>query len=283
MHDITLRIKYKKRQKISRQVKEKILELHRKVPAKWNELTSEQLLEIIRIQFSSESGNYQKLLLLKELLQVDMPTMLLMSEVQHIQLYQLLNFLEDNNLTTQLLPSVEPEEGLLLHGPSERFRNLTFAEFIYTETLYARLAKKVEDTTLDRFIAVLYRPEREDYNPKSPNYKGDIRQDFNEHLIEQRMPLISKLPMQHKLAILAWYRGCKRELEQLYDKVFTESNVKKASKSDWGDVVLSLSGGRFGTLEQTATQRVHTIFKEMQRLAREHEEIERLNKRNSPQ
>ncbi|WP_276496736.1 hypothetical protein [Pontibacter litorisediminis] len=279
MHDIILRIKYKKRQYPTLQKKEETLVLNKKVVTKWNELTQAQLLEIIRIQFNFEPGHLQNLHLLKVLLQVEWAHLHLFTAVQRLSLYPLLSFLQENSLTKQLLPSIEPVAGTVLYGPDERFRNLTFAEFIYTETLYTRLAKKLDEETLDRLIAVLYRPQRQNYNPASPNYKGDIREDFNEHLFAGREPLIRQLPMHYKLAILAWYRGCKKELEALYDKVFTEGNQQKASRSDWGDVVLSLSGGKFGTLEQTATQRVHTIFKEMQRLAREHEEIEKRHKR----
>jgi hypothetical protein len=45
---------------------------------------------------------------------------------------------------------------------------------------------------------------------------------------------------------------------------------------------MSLSGEKFGPLEQTSQQRVHTVFKEMQRNAREHEELERRLKQNNP-
>lgn len=245
--------------------------------ASWNELTSDQLLEIIRIQFTFAPGHQQNLYLLKALLQVEWAHLMLFTAVQCLQLVPLLGFLKESTLTKQLLPTLEPQPCLLLHGPAERFRNLTFAEFIYTEALYSRLGQKPDDATLDRLVAVLYRPQRHDYNPSHPAFKGDIREDFNEHLVEGRLPLVRMLPLPHKLAVLAWYRGCKKDLEQLYDKVFTEGNQKKATRSDWGDVVLSLSGGRFGPLEQTAGQRVHTIFKEMQRLAREHEAIEKLH------
>lgn len=268
MHDIILNIKGKKRTQ----------EVKLTVPSTWNELIPKQLLEIIRIQFTFEPGHLQSLHLLKVLLQVEWAHLHLFTAVQRLSLYPLLGFLQENSLTKQLLPSIAPVLGTVLHGPAERFRNLTFAEFIYTETLFLRLAKNLDGSLLDRLIAVLYRPQRQGYDPTSPSYKGDIREDFNEHLIEQRTALISQLPMPHKLAILAWYRGCRAELERIYDKVFTEGNQKKAAKSDWGDVVLSLSGSRFGPLEQTASQRVHTIFKEMQRLAREHEALEKLHK-----
>ncbi|WP_266206237.1 hypothetical protein [Pontibacter kalidii] len=285
MHDITFRYKTSSKAK-------KVEEVHLKVAASWNELTSGQLLEIIRIQLASLPGDpkvayhLKNLQLLKTLLGIKWVIIHQFTGVQRLGLYLLLDFLGTVGLTKQLVPlltcraqkTLSAEE---LHGPSERFRNLTFAEFIYCDTLFSFFCKTDKIIFLEKLIACLYRPQRTDYDPKSPTYKGDIRQDFNEHLIEGRLPLIEALPLHVKFAVLAWYRGCRKELEQRYDKVFTESNQIKAAEGDWGDVLLSLSGEKFGTMEQTSGQRVHTVFKEMQRQAREHEELRRQHEMNN--
>jgi len=286
MHDITLKYKLKRRSLTSLKAKEEQVILHLKVAASWNELTPDQLLEIIRIQFSCEPGHLQKLQLLKALLQIKWGVLHLFTAVQRLNLYPLVDFLEESKLTRQLLPDVsvrplEDDEATVLHGPLERFRNLTFAEFIYADTYFSLYARHGKELFLDKLIATLYRPQREGYNPKSPAYKGDIREDFNENLIEDRLPLVQLLPQPTRYAILSWYRGCRKELETIYDLVFTEPNEQKATEGDWGDVLLSLSGGKFGHLEQTSSQRVHTVFKEMQRIARENEEIKRRQNQNS--
>lgn len=90
-----------------------------------------------------------------------------------MSLYPLLGFLQENSLTKQLLPSIDPVEGTVLYDPAERFHNLTFAEFIYTETLNTRLTKKLDEEPLDKLIDVLYRLQRQGYNPTSPNYKAN--------------------------------------------------------------------------------------------------------------
>ncbi|WP_187261329.1 hypothetical protein [Pontibacter beigongshangensis] len=267
MHHLTL--KY--------QVKKKLQVVHQQVASTWNELTREQLLEIIRIQFSFKPDHMQKLLLLKTLLQVKWAILHQFTGVQRLGLYPILEFLEESTLTKQLLPALKLED-LVLHGPADRFRNITFAEFIYADTLFGFFTKTGKEAYLNKLIACLYRPQRLDYNPKSPTYKGDIREDFNEHLIGERAQLVASIPQPDKYAILTWYRGCRKELELIYDKVFTQTNQQKAAEGDWGDVLLSLSGEKFGHVEQTSQQRVHTIFKEIQRKAREHEELERRQK-----
>ncbi len=284
MHDITLR--YKTTSKAN-----KTEELKLKVAASWNELTSGQLLDIIRIQLSSLPGDpaiadqLKKLQLLKTLLGIKWVIVHQFTGVQRLSLYPILDFLSGVGLTKQLLPEIVCRVKLspkreVLHGPAERFRNLTFAEFIYCDTLFSFFCKTNNIAYLDKLIACLYRTQRANHDPTGPTYKGDIRQDFNEHLIDGRLPLIEPLPMYIKYAILAWYRGCRKELEQLYDRVFTETNQQKAAEGDWGDVLLSLSGEKFGPLEQTSQQRVHTVFKEMQRQAREHEELRRQHEKN---
>jgi hypothetical protein len=292
MHDIRLKYNVRSRPFPYIKSKENQVSLNLQVPASWNELTPDQLLRLIKIQFSYQAGHLQKLMVLKELLQVKWGVLHLFTSVQRLNLYPLLDFLEENKLTKQLLPKVSVKRVALrpkikvllvdLHGPEERFRNLTFEEFIYADTYFSLFASHSNELFLDKLIATIYRPQREGYNPKSPAYKGDIREDFNENLVEDRLHLVRLLPQAVKYAILSWYRGCRKELETIYDLVFTEPNEQKATEGDWGDVLLSLSGGKFGHLEQTSGQRVHTVFKEMQRIARENEEIKRRQHQNSP-
>jgi hypothetical protein len=279
MRDITLKfdVKYRPFPYFKKKVKQVNLDL--KVPAIWNELTREQLIEIIRIQLSYKAGHLQNLMLLKTLLNIKWGIVHNFSMVQRLQLYPVLQFLNRIGLTRQLIPTLRIKKQTL-YAPLERFRNLTFAEFIYCDTLFSFYVKHNKGQYLDKLIACLYRRQRKDYHPTSAGFKGDIREEFNEHLIEHRAKLVEQLPYFEKYAILTWYRGCRQELEKVYDKVFTQENQQKASDGDWGDVLLSLSGEKFGPLEQTAGQRVHTVFKEMQRKAKDHEAIERRNKNN---
>ncbi|NEM97205.1 hypothetical protein [Pontibacter burrus] len=106
MHEVSLKFEVKHRPfpYLRKKVKKVVLEL--KVPGRWNELTKEQLLEIIKIQLNYKPDHLQKLLLLKVLLGVPMPLLLLFTDAQKIGLYPTLRFLNCLGLTRQLFPTL---------------------------------------------------------------------------------------------------------------------------------------------------------------------------------
>ncbi|MFT2011556.1 hypothetical protein ACMA1I_22990 [Pontibacter sp. 13R65] len=66
--------------------------------------------------------------------------------MQRLNLYPLLEFLEDSTLTKQLLPTLKLGYQVM-RGPAERFRNITFAEFIYADTLFGFFSKTQKEFT----------------------------------------------------------------------------------------------------------------------------------------
>lgn len=245
---------------------------HRQLATTYNELSGRQLLQLARLRQRPAEPTADQLL--EVLLQVPRRTFRQLTVVHRVELRPRARFLGADAdvapLSAQLLPVLRC--GLRrYHGPREALRNLRFDEFIFADTYYLRYLQTGGATWLDQLVAVLYRPERPDYDPQAVSFAGDRRQDFNEHLVPARVAAQRGLPAYVKQAVLLYYRGCRRLLEQRYDYVFTTSTQAQASSSGWQDVLHELAGG-VHRLEATAHQGLHNVLREMNRVLRQAEE-----------
>ncbi|MDX5510635.1 MAG: hypothetical protein LPK01_00315 [Hymenobacteraceae bacterium] len=201
------------------------------------------------------------------------------------QVYYTASFIEaeTKELTAQLLPWVKIPGcfNRKYYGPRERLRNISFLEFIFADTYFIHYTQNQEEELLNKFIACLYRERTWCHfiKRKLPNYSGDIRQPFNENLIEERARLLAKLPVEEKFAILTWYRGCRDYLEKEYPHVFSSDNQEKASKSGWDSVLRSMSQG-VHTIDATGRVLIGNVLGVMEDRAIEIEEYERKNQNN---
>ena len=254
-----------------------------RVPSAWNDLSRRQLLAITRLHgqpFTSARAlddAFRRVLL-------GVPGRLLarLNAVQRVELRRLVpvRFLREPTehapLTEQLLeylPYLKWYQGFgaRLFGPRAGFRNLRFAEFIFADAYYGRYLQTNDEAHLNRLVAVLYRPQRAGYAPDSPAYGGDRREDFNENLLEARTRQVAKLPHHVKYAVLLWYRGCRHQLENRFDYVFTADTQQKATQSGWSEVLHELAGG-VHRIDATADQLLLTVLREMNRVLRQAEE-----------
>jgi hypothetical protein len=254
----------------------------RQVATTWNELSGDQLVEVTRILGQAYERPGTRLdALLRVLLELPRPVFRQLTVVHRVELRRLVGFLhapsEHPPLTAQLLPCLTLpflrfiEQPRHFYGPREAFRNLRFDEFIFADTFYLRYLQTKQDKWLDQLVATLYRPERRPYRPKAVNYAGDRREDFNEHLLPARAEQLAKLPAHLKQAVLLYYQGCRRLLEQRYEYVFTADTSQKATTSGWQDVLHELAGG-VPQLDATAQQGLANVLREMNRVLRRHEE-----------
>ncbi|MBC6698869.1 hypothetical protein [Hymenobacter sp. BT190] len=250
------------------------------VPASWNELTRAQLLGVMGVLYGPECPPLPaKLRLLALLSGVPTTQLLALPAVQCVQLYSATDFLfdEQQRLTEQLLPELKaPDSRIRWVGPRGSFRNLLFGEFIFADTYFRAWSTHRSPQALDWFLATLYRPLVPGLSPSDARWQGDRRETFNEHRTEYLATLLTRIPDAQKLAITTWYRGCRGQLEQEFPEVFEvhEADAARPQQAgDWGRVLRKLSGGAFGTLEQTARQHARTILAEMQDLARDYAKV----------
>jgi hypothetical protein len=252
----------------------------RRLATNWNELTGAQLLAVVAVRQRPVAQPTQLAdALLEILLALPAHAFARLNVVQRVELRPLTRFLATTAppLTAQLLPEVTLphrrfiEQAQHFYGPREAFRNLRFDEFIFADNYFLRFLQTQDEAVLNQFVAVLYRPERRPYRPEAVDYAGDRRQDFNEHLVPARARQLARLPLATKQAVLLYYQGCRRLLEQRYEYVFSDDNTTKASQSGWQDVLHELAGG-VPHLEATAHQGLANVLREMNRVLRLHAE-----------
>jgi hypothetical protein len=264
------------------------------VAATWNQLTRPLLLRVLGVLYSPGSDENQlRIRLLAVLLQLPLATVLYrVTPVQIIQIKHLTDFvLEGVGLTAQLLPLVRlPLRRDVLRrrwwGPRENLRNVRFLEFIFADSYFVAVSREPQNPAwLDKLVAVLYRPQRRPYRPKAVDYAGDRREDFNSVHVLTRADRLALLPQLEKLAVLTWYRGCRAQLEKDFPLVFTPANEDAAAQATdgWAHVARELSGGAFGTLEQTERQLVRDVLAKMEDDARRAEALrEQARKQQTP-
>lgn len=266
---------------------------HRAVAETWNELTRPQLLGVLGVLYSPNATEQQlRIRLLAVLLGVPLALVVVsFTAVQILEIQWLTDFvLASGNLTAQLLPALRvPGWRYWLRrrywGPRESLRNVSFGEFIFADAYFVAYATGHNPDYLDLLVAVLYRPQRWPYRPRAANYGGDRRQDFNEYLVRQRAAHLTHLPLEQKLAVLTWYRGCRQQLETDFPLVFQPAPLADTSApatTSWGQVLRELSGTAFGTLKETAQQPIRLVLAKMQDDAQRAKELARQAKENAP-
>lgn len=257
------------------------LGLPKKVAATWDELSRRQLDLLLPILYGSyPDANQQRIEALEVVLGVSRPLLLRLTDVELVQAFWLTDFLlvEPMTLTRQLLPDVTPARLLpTYYGPAAELANVSFLEFAFADAYFVAYANSQEVQWLDQLVATLYRPGRRMAKGLAA---GDRRQPFNEHLIEAQAARLARLPRLTRLAILTWYHGCRRALEQRYPLVFTAAGEQqdKGHPDGWGYVLREMSGQAFGNYDETARQLAHQVLAKMNDDLARAQELERQQK-----
>jgi hypothetical protein len=120
------------------------------------------------------------------------------------------------------------------YGPADALTNLTLTEYIHAETNFSMYRKLKKDQYLHNLIAILYRPKDKKASIDKPDFKGDMREPFNDFVFENRAPLFDALSPEQKEVILFYYDGSRSFLNKLFPEVFTvsASGTKKSNPFD---------------------------------------------------
>jgi hypothetical protein len=212
---------------------------------KWNELTRTQLIYICKLFRSRLDQNTFRLKAFLKLTDVKaMP-----KKIEKDQVYwafkkgkeifwltdfeltwflRAVNYLTDNcKLTVNLFPSLLI--GLRRYwGPCRECRNLSWKEFIHSEGqffAYNNSKPERKQFYLNMLCAVLYRPQRADYHPMSPDYNGDRRQPFNDFIYPGRAKWFRLLAIDKRYAVYTFYAGCRNAMVEAHPLTFKSGGV----------------------------------------------------------
>lgn len=186
---------------------------------------------------------------------------------------------EKITLTKQLLPRVKG-----FFAPSTGFGNVSFVEFANAETAYKSWANTSEDVYLNRLIAVLYRPNLRFWRIRSFfSIDFDPRRPYTDAMAAAMLSKVARWPMDVKYSILAWFSGCYNYIIEKYPHVFREGEGE-GDGFGWAGTITQLAGTKFGDVEATASENLHTILRhleiEMRNYERQKKEMENLKNRN---
>ncbi len=129
-------------------------------------------------------------------------------------------FIIDSRLTNNLIPEIKVS-GKTFLGSSDGLTNLTFNEYIHSETSFYKFCKTKEEKHLNKLIAILYRPKNKKATPDNIDYKGDLRVSFNDFLTDRYARILNNLNPVTKNAIFLFYQGCRNFLLEKFPNVFS--------------------------------------------------------------
>jgi len=231
-------------------------------PASYDELTRDQLLAVC----SAVGGTLSETAFYSAMTGIGEETWAEIPFNKRYFLMRLFDFIfeKEPEFSRQLLPFIEAD-GVRLIGYQPSFSNTTWEEFIYADGYM--LAGRIREAA-----AVLYRPQREDYNGET-----DRRVPFTIYGSDTRMKAIASLPDDQLAAFVLCYRTLrKRNLEAKYPNVFAHApKRRKTSPGDrapafsWVAVHRDLMGDRFYDEGKFYASNVHVILNRLDRVIRE--------------
>lgn len=165
--------------------------------------------------------------------------------------------------------------------PQAELKYISVAEYAFADFYFEMYKEAAEsgapldaEDYLNSLISTLCRPLDKRIDPKDPDtFKGDLRQKYNGVLAERNKPLIAQLPVATKLAVLMFFSGCKSHLHEQYKGLVWMDmhdkegkpviNAKPGQPQEWIDLTFTLSGGKFGSLNETMETPLDTVLHEL--------------------
>jgi len=244
-----------------------------KVPSEWKELDKHQFSRIIEVMHFRKADKYTISVSLLSLLfgPNNWPLLnelsLLKAETEDdisgdemlTGLIPLTNFLvEEKPPVLNFFPDIRIKKKKHI-APADDLSNLGFGEWCFAHQYYIYYSISQDKQWLDKLIATIYRPLDTTANPESPNYSGDLREVFNENLIEKRALSVANLESHIKLGILAWFSCALAEVADCRPHVFPQVPDEDTQKSNtpaepdnssnWLKIFRELLGPKWGTPE----------------------------------
>ena len=98
---------------------------------------------------------------------------------------------------------------------------------------------------------------------------GDKRKAFVPGTINMHLKKIEKLSFEKKQAIYLHFVGCMDFFSHAFPMVFSRAKGESGSNKTFLDVILNISGGKFGNFDQTKDQNAFLVLKELNNILTE--------------
>lgn len=232
------------------------------IPESWNELNVRQLKKMAQLFHSNLSGvlfDYKVFLALLDVrwwqFKNRWKAWKVVKNVAFSHLKEHYSWLHSSLSLTSFIPTIKTKFKTV-HAPADRINNLTVDEFAHADDLYLGWFNTKDFEYLHYLAAVLYREL--DGNGK--------RVPFDKTELDDRAKQFSKLDKQTLLAISMSYQGSRSYLIAQFPIVFPKPKRKRKTPktSGFGKLVLHLSGGKFGTYNETKNTNVYIFLGEFE-------------------
>lgn len=233
-----------------------------KIPESWNDLNTRQLKKIAQLSHSNVSGvlfDYKVFLTLLDVrwwqFLKNLKALKTVKSATFSHIKEHYSWLQSSLGLTTFIPTIKTKKKVL-HAPSDRINNLTVDEFAHADDLYLRWYNAKDFEYLQYLAAVLYREL--DKNGK--------RVPFDKTELDDRAKKLSKIDKQTLLAISLSYQGSSSYIYTQFPTVFPKpkGKTKTPKNSGFGKLILYLSGGKFGTHNETKSTNVYTFLSEFE-------------------
>ncbi|MCX6270487.1 MAG: hypothetical protein NTU44_04565 [Bacteroidetes bacterium] len=275
----------------------------KEIPSMVSELSTEQYLDFVELflLLTHEQISYRefRILLLGKLLKLKPPRKRLSfinTDTIHSELYRLSELMDSFSLNIEeagkekvqvnlalvknLIPHIKISDRVF-YGPADALSDVGFFEYIDAHHHYLEFVKTAEEDALNRLIAVLYRPEKENWYAQrwSEEYDGQRRVKYNPATVDDRSIHIAKLSYPVRFAIFLFYHGCEdflRDGELMFGETRLRLSIlydsdRMPSEDDTGlvGVLYTLAESQvFGNAAQTADANLYDVFFRLYQLLR---------------
>jgi hypothetical protein len=209
-----------------------------KVPQGWGELSQRQIAAILPLIVVPQSRLFLEARLVMILLDVrwwQIHTIIylkLLPAAQKLRLHELVKWVyerqprfEDNPFPCLKL------KGRAVYGPLKYLRHVRTLEFF----MALKAVNKYRDTRNIKYLrelaAHIYRPAKADIDRQSPEWDGDVRQKYNQHVSEAMMAEMAHLPPAVLYAVQIYFETALPVITKPYPFLFPPSGGSGGAKS----------------------------------------------------
>jgi hypothetical protein len=236
----------------------------KKIPSSWNELSLDQLLFVIaRVMFVNKSLRLRRELLYY-FLKMKNKHLQEMNLTQEKALFAAIDWLfKSPTLTRNLIPSLKLDD-INFNGPDDEMKNISVSQFAFADKFLSEFLKSKDEQQLNMLIGTLY----------TLDGKPFIKEE-----IENIADKITQVPLDKRLAILAFFIGCRNKISESNSDIFKKSNKVRRSKTGWLGFFYELAGPKIGAYTDVADMNFFEMLGIMRKINEDAREMEKRNKR----
>jgi len=232
------------------------------VPENWNELTHEQFIIYAGAAVNNATLDYDTV---RRIVALDDVVTVSLDISQWWMLKQQLVWMEDlEGYTCGLVDEVTLPDGTKCMGFSDDFSDVTWQEWMIADA-------QANAGHWDIFAAVMYRPQKPDWD-----HKSDPKVDFSQWDCDSRLPQFQQLPADVMAAVALNYKLMRRILTKKYRRLFNYgAKPKEGEPQTGGDLhtlICNVMGDNFYEEEKYLHLAVPSVLFQLDRMVREEKE-----------